>query len=112
MAEDNYSKYRGKCKEYCEELCAKDPSLRLVRGWYDDILWGRQMHWWCVDANGVIIDPTVNQFPSQYGEYIEYNGILRCDQCNTEVSEEYAIVLSGRYAACSLKCANRFLGIG
>ena len=71
MAEDNYSKYRGKCKEYCEELCAKDPSLRLVRGWYDDILWGRQMHWWCVDANGVIIDPTVKQFSSQHGEYIE-----------------------------------------
>jgi hypothetical protein len=28
---ENYKKYRGKCKEYCEAACAADPTLTMVR---------------------------------------------------------------------------------
>ena len=33
-AHKGYKKFRGKCKEVCEEACEKDPSLTLVRGHY------------------------------------------------------------------------------
>ena len=66
----DYEKYRGKCKQFSEELCAQDSSLSLVKGWYHCPIWGRQEHWWCKKPDGTIIDPTVNQFPSKgLGEY-------------------------------------------
>ena len=32
--ESDYMKYRGKCKEICEQEIVKNPSLTLVRGTY------------------------------------------------------------------------------
>ncbi len=34
----DYLKYRGKCKEMSEQLCATDPTLTLVRGYYVDAI--------------------------------------------------------------------------
>ena len=31
---EGYRLYRGKCKEFCERACLKDPTLTLVRGHY------------------------------------------------------------------------------
>lgn len=111
IEETDYIKYRGKCKEFCEELVAKDPSLRMVRGHYEDTFWGKQPHWWCVDIVGNIVDPTVKQFADGgMGEYIEFDGWCECSQCGKRIHESEARFES-RYAFCSYTCNMRFVGL-
>ena len=114
MAEEtDYLKYRGKCKELAEAACASDPSLTLVRGHYYDTAWGEQPHWWARRASGEIVDPTKDQFPSKgTGAYIEFNGIVTCDECGDEIPEaEARFDGNGRYAFCSDACNAHFCGI-
>ena len=107
----DYQKYRGKCKEYAEELVRKDPTLQLVRGHYICPIWGAQAHWWCVDLDGKIVDPTARQFPSKgLGEYIPFDGRIYCEQCGKETTEEEAHI-NGNYACCSYSCAMRLVGL-
>lgn len=110
--DDGYLLYRGKCKEMSEALCAKDPSLTLVRGHYFCPIWNSdEEHWWCVDAEGGIVDPTRLQFPSKgMGIYTPFNGILACAECGKETPEAEATIY-GNYAFCSGRCAARFVGI-
>lgn len=95
-----------------EALAAKTPGLRVVRGHYFCPLWNtNEQHWWCIDEQGVIHDPTRLQFPSAgAGIYEEFNGIVECAQCGKEMKEEDAI-LDGRYALCSYECYGRFVGV-
>ena len=108
----DYLKYRGKCKEMSEELCKHDPSLRLVRGHYICPLDGEEPHWWCVNADGEIIDPTVRQFKTNGvgAEYIEYNGFSDCCFCGESVYENDAVSVGNRIL-CSEKCYGDLLGI-
>jgi hypothetical protein len=107
----NYS-LRGKCKEMAEEASKNDPSLTLVRGWYDCPIWGEQPHWWCVDQDGKIVDPSRDQFPSGGIEefYRPFNGTVICSQCGKEMAEEHA-KFHGNYAFCSYKCEGKFIGV-
>lgn len=83
---------RGTCKTAAEQLAKEDPSLTVVRGWYIDVHWGRQEHWWCVRADGGIVDPTVEQFPTGHvpglRQYEPYEGIHPCPGCGTAVRED------------------------
>ena len=108
----DYLKYRGKCKEACEELVKENPELKLVRGYYICPLWGKQEHWWCKSSNGNIIDPTVKQFPTKgvAAEYIEFDGYIECAECGKRIKEEDADI-DGRYAFCSLNCHLKFVGL-
>ena len=113
----NYQNYRGKCKEYCEELVAEDPELRMVRGFYNCPIWGKEQHWWCEYPDGRIIDPTVKQFPSwqlalQNPQmiYEEFDGICTCDECGKKIREEDAR-FDSRYVFCSSTCNMRFVGL-
>lgn len=109
--ETDYLKYRGKCKEMSEELCASNPTLRLVRGHYWCPIWGDQPHWWCKQPDGTVIDPSKNQFPSKgCGTYTEFNGIIPCSNCGKAVTEEEADI-EGNYAFCSYECHGRFVGV-
>jgi hypothetical protein len=108
---DDYLKYRGKCKELAEEEIKKNPSLILVRGYYYDVVWGKEQHWWCKDENGKIVDPTKDQFPTKgFGEYEEYDGNVECSQCGTVLPEE-KMQFDGRYAFCSTSCHLKFVGL-
>lgn len=101
----DYAKYRGKCKEACEALADAHPDYRIVRGWYDCPLSVRQEHWWCVDQDGTVVDPTRKQFLSKgVGEYIEYKGILPCSQCGKDMAESDIHSTSGKFAFCSYEC--------
>jgi hypothetical protein len=108
----NYESAYGKCRETCEKMLKEFPELKLVRGYYSCAVWGERMHWWLVDAENNIIDPTAIQFPTKgngiyqkldefapqptgkctnCGEYI-YNGNYLCsDGCkfdsNSEINE-------------------------
>ena len=112
--EDDYKKYRGKCKEMCDELVAKDPSLKLVRGHYYEPQWNRdEPHWWCVDSNGKIVDPTRKQFPSQgqEGFYTEFDGTVDCAECG-RIRLEKDIHMQGNYPVCKdTNCALKLIGL-
>lgn len=111
MQQDDYLKYRGKCKELAEEEIKKDPTLILVRGFYHDAFWGKEQHWWCKDANGKIVDPSKDQFPTKgMGEYEEFDGNVECSECGT-VLPEAKMTFHGSYAFCSTKCNLKFVGL-
>ena len=104
----DYLKYRGKCREYCKEAVKKDPTLRMVRGFYHDPLWGKQQHWWTVRPDGSIYDPTAKQFPSMgNGEYEEFDGMVECSECGKKIPESEAH-FHGKYPLCSRICLYRF----
>lgn len=101
---------RGKCQEYAEAAVAADPSLRLMRGWYVDPIWGREEHWWTERPDGTIFDPTAAQFPmGGVAEwYEEYQGVFPCEHCGTEVHEDSP----ERYEmCCSGRCYGRMVGV-
>lgn len=111
-ADNDYLKYRGKCKEFSEAACAADPSLVLVRGHYYCPVWDRnEQHWWCQRRDGSIYDPTKDQFPSKgLGTYTVFSGWVECDQCGKSVKEEDARFESN-YSFCSEICLMRFVGL-
>ena len=105
----DYEKYRGKCKEMCEQEVANDPTLTLVRGHYHCPIWGEQEHWWLVHPDGSIVDPTVRQFPSKgLGEYVPWNGVCPCAECGMDCNEETLVRHSG---CCSGRCFGRMVGV-
>ena len=108
----DYSKFRGKCKEFCENLIKENPSYTLTRGYYYCPIWNtKEQHWWCKDEKGNIIDPTKDQFPSKgIGEYEEFDGIVECSECGKEMKEEEASYYSN-YVFCSTSCTMRFVGL-
>ena len=113
MSESDYIKYRGRCKEFCDELIESNPDLRLVRGYYYEPLWDREEeHWWCVDINNEIHDPTKKQYPSGGIKefYREFDGTLECEECKKIITEDQ-IVSIGRYAVCSNLCAHKLVGL-
>ena len=103
---------RGKCKELSEEAVKKDPSLRLVRGFYYCPIWNKEeQHWWTEKMDGTIYDPTASQYPSNgHGTYRKYDGTMICEQCGT-IIEEKDIIWQGRFATCSRNCALRLVGL-
>ncbi len=112
QVDDGYNKFRGRCKELSELACIEDKTLTLVRGYYYCPIWNvEEPHWWCVKQDGVIFDPSKDQFPSKgLGLYKEFNGIVNCSECGKELKEEDAR-FDSRYAFCSLSCNMRFVGL-
>lgn len=108
----DYMKYRGKCKEFCEQAIKEDPTLTLVRGHYFCPIWGTsEPHWWTIRKDGTIYDPTAAQFGSKGGGiYTPFDGFVRCAQCDKEMKEEEA-EFEGNYAFCSYTCHMRFVGL-
>jgi hypothetical protein len=110
---DSYLKYRGKCKEECEKLIRKDPSLKMVRGYYHEPIWNtKEQHWWCKNKENEIVDPTKLQFPSggmkEY--YEEFDGNVECSECGKRLKEDDAQI-EGRYCFCCSRCYRKFFGI-
>lgn len=108
----DYLKFRGKCKKMCEDLIEKDSSLKLVRGHYYCPIWNsNEQHWWVINSNGDIVDPTKDQFPSKgNGFYEEFNGVYQCSECGKDILEEEADFESN-YVFCSYQCHGRFVGV-
>ncbi len=55
----------GQCRQATEDMAKEFPELKRVRGHYFDSLWGKREHWWLVDPEGNIVDPTAMQFPTK-----------------------------------------------
>lgn len=107
----DYARFRGKCREMSEALCAEDPTLTLVRGHYFCPEWGEQSHWWCQREDATVVDPTAAQFPSKgRGEYVPFDGMVSCAECGKRLREEEA-EFCGNYSFCSVECNGRFVGV-
>lgn len=109
----NIYQFRGKCKELSESLIKDNPSLRLVRGFYYEPYWNREEeHWWCVDNEGRIHDPTRMQFPSGGVEdfYREFDNKFDCSQCGEEKQAD-EMYHEGKYHFCSSECYGRCVGV-
>jgi hypothetical protein len=109
--ETDYSKYRGKCKQYVDKLIEENPKLVAVRGFYHCPVWGKQQHWWAKDEDGKIIDPTVKQFPTKgiCAEYEEFDGYFECENCGKSVHEEEAYFVEHHIYCCS-RCYMKDVG--
>lgn len=64
---------RGKCGAATAAMKEAFPELRIERG-HVQAPWGKDAHWWCVDTDGTIVDPTASQFqtwlsPEDYEPY-------------------------------------------
>lgn len=109
MTDHTVTALRGKCKEVSEAACANDPTLALVRGWYDDPIWGSQEHWWCERHDGTIVDLTARQFPVPgiTALYRRFEGVYPCAECGVDVPE--ANLVEGH--CCSGRCFGRMVGV-
>ena len=108
----DYAKYRGKCKESSLLAVEKDPTLRLVRGFYFCPIWNwEEEHWWTVRENGRIFDPSAGQFPSKgHGVYREFDGTVECEECG-KVVDEGCVIMMWRHPVCSMKCGKKLVGL-
>lgn len=56
----------GQCSEATKAMSEAFPELKRVRGHYICSIWGEREHWWLTTTSeGIIIDPTAQQFPSK-----------------------------------------------
>lgn len=107
----DYQEFRGKCRPLCDALLLERPELKLERGTYVCPMWGDQAHWWLVDPDGEIVDPSARQFPSGgAGLYIPFDGTVTCAECGKKGKEE-DFGHESRYSFCSAQCHARFVGI-
>ena len=94
----------GMCREATQQFSNDFPELKRVRGHVESALSSKLLpHWWCVDPNGNIIDPTAKQFDyiTRYieldksqpeptgkcpncGEYCYDNDFTCCESCESE----------------------------
>lgn len=82
---------RGLCSRATTEMVLVFPELRRVAG-FAHVEWGRDQHWWCVTADGQIVDPTVEQF----GQF----GVLQYEELNLTNPADVARIPTGRCMDC------------
>jgi hypothetical protein len=63
--DENVSNPYGQCYEYSSKMMDTYPELRIVQGYYDCPIWGKRDHFFLLDKNNLVIDPTRTQFPTQ-----------------------------------------------
>jgi len=96
----------GRCLEFSMKMKEVFPELKLVRGHYICYCWGKRDHWWLKTEEGVLVDPTKNQFPSKgSGEYEEWcegreEPTGRCLNCRKYVYENEDF--------CCIECKEEF----
>lgn len=101
----------GQCRAVSEKMLSMFPELKLVRGHHHCMIWGEREHWWLVDEDGGIVDPTAIQFPSKGGgRYVEFpNGGLEpigcCINCGDYCYDGEATCTS----VCSKKCDDELM---
>lgn len=56
-------KVLGRCQSICTKMVAEFPELRITNGFVKlDGVEEQQTHWWCVDPDNNIVDPTAFQY--------------------------------------------------
>lgn len=78
----------GKCKDAAKEMASAFPELTVTRG-HVQCSWGKRGHWWLLDPEGTIVDPTASQFPDIF-EYEQWQPgdtvrVGKCMECGDEI---------------------------
>ena len=96
------------CESYSQDMLKAFPELIRVRGHYDEIIRGKIPHWWLKTTEGLIIDPTKDQFsgpniPFFYEEHDESKPepTCKCPNCG-------GFCYDGN-TCCSKNCHNEYL---
>lgn len=92
----------AECQFFTKRFVERFPHLRRVPGFYMGV-----EHWWCVDTDGMIVDPTAEQFPKG-GDYKEFNpeaDVVRIGRCMNCGDHIYGLVSDGPKCICSEECA-------
>lgn len=104
-----YNNPHNKCREAAEEMISIFPELQKVRGWVITPEYGEKyprQHWWCIDKNNNIIDPTASQWMAilDYKPWDEEKGDItgKCINCG-----EY--VINYRTFCDNGKCQKEFM---
>ena len=106
----------GHCEDATAEMVRAFPTLRRVAGFYHCPAWGRRQHWWCVDPDGKIVDPTAAQFPSLGGgryEELDLTSAADLARIPTGKCMDCGDPVYGGSEFCSLTCSAstmRYLG--
>ncbi len=102
----------GLCYKAAHDMAEAFPSLAVVSGHALCLYpWGKRGHWWCVEPNGTIVDPTAKQFPAigRYEPYTEGDDIRlgKCMSCGDEIwgSDPEAVYST---ILCSKDCAESY----
>lgn len=99
---------RGKCMDAAQEMASVFPQLRVEKGHVESAN-GREAHWWCVDTDGSIVDPTRGQFHGvvEYEAFQEGDEVRlgRCMECGDEIWGQPS---RGLQCICSDACAIAF----
>lgn len=101
----------GRCKYAAEEMAAVFNELRVVRGHVEcPEPWGRRGHWWCVTADGEVVDPTAGQFTSgilSYEEYVDGAPVRlgKCMDCGEPI---WGPADRGRQVFCDASCSDSY----
>lgn len=97
----------AKCQYAISEMAEVFPELTPVAGWY-----GETEHWWLVDPNGEIIDPTVSQFPFPQHYKVFSAGdkvrVGKCMDCGSDIYEKVQSLDGNRKSFCSSNCEISF----
>ena len=102
----------GKCEEAATAMAEIFENLTIVKGHvYCD--WGKRSHWWCVDTQGTIVDPTKSQFGSitEYDPWEPGNEVCagKCMNCGEEIWVTIqSLDNSVHESICSKKCEAEF----
>lgn len=99
----------GQCQVESLAMQKVFPELAVVRGFVSVMVPGspgRRGHWWCVDPDGNIVDPTRGQFECVVLDYEPYKEgdhvrLGRCMNCGAEIWGEPE---KGRQDVCSKSC--------
>lgn len=99
------------CKEATAEMVKAFPELTRVAG-HVDSAWGKRAHWWCVAAEGIIVDPTQAQFPeSSWLTYEKWEPgmevrVGKCMNCGAEIWKPVQSLEEdpGHHSVCSDSC--------
>ncbi len=104
-----YGTSNADCGVFTREMQRRFPELTRVPGFYypPDSEWSHGEHWWLEDAQGRVIDPTADQWPScGKGRYVRYDPHVhrvvkgKCMNCGVGLFSR-----EGHYA-CSPSCAD------
>ena len=107
--EKNVTNPEGNCHTYTKLMSETFPELRRIRGYYTpDPFSHSSPHWWLVDEQNNIVDPTINQYISPDGLYdpIDENESVpnsRCLNCGEYFYSETCSQI------CSSLCESSFI---
>jgi len=103
----------GNCKSACYEIQDEFPELEVVAGWAITQSHGKQEHFWCVDVEGEIVDPTHDQWGEEILEYIVWNpgdevAVGKCQDCGVTIYKKVDTLDGIRETFCDEKCFSSY----